>query len=1457
MYKRLLLILLIAVLASAGLPPQMRQTVSAADPDSHFTFDSATGTIHGYSDLGPRDVVIPAVIGGTAVRAIGDEAFLAKNVMSVVIPDSVEQIGTRAFKENFLTSVTLPASLAKIGTGAFESNHLTSLVIPNHVKEIGTMAFLHNELTSVHIPDGVEIIRDSAFSFNKLTSVSLPDSVKTIENNAFLGNEIVSVTLPAHIEAINSGVFRQNQITSVTIPSSVKTIGQEAFLLNKLTSVALPEGLTSIGKNAFDSNELASVVIPDSVVSMGDAVFRFNRLVSVTLPSELGAISNFAFAENELSTIIIPDSIKTIGDNAFYKNRLTAVALPEQLETIGNYAFSENALTEVNLPESVTAVGNFAFYTNQIASIAFPSAAVNFGSGVFGENKLTDITIPSWMDSIPNNMFLSNQLSSLTLPESVQDIGSSAFRGNLLTTLHLPNSLKTINSRAFMDNQITSLTIPANVTSLALAVFGMNALTSVTFMGGSTSIGGGAFAGNQAHPEDLYIVAPAGSTAHTYASTNGHSFIDSMLFTVDIATGDITSYNDATGPEKVVVPSTLSGIIVTGIGDGVFQDTENATSVSLPDTVTRLAPSSFMNSSITQVRLPNGLTEIGQGTFSGSRLASVMIPGSVTTVGDNAFNHAQLRELVLSEGIETIRTAAFGNNQLEKVLLPYSTKEVQAGAFQHNGLTEVVVLNTDTIIQEDAFSGNSSELVLYGHPGSHAETYAAEQQMTFKPLAELSQSGPYSFADAAPGYAPADPLTVTITKWMPGSLDNLKVNLTGANAGAFEVSPPGAAKLDEANAQTGFTVSPKVGLTAGTYEDEVTITADYGIDLSFQVYFTVTSASPTPLALTAERGDGHVDLSWNSVTDAVYYSLYSNDSFMITLPGDEISYRVQDLENGRSYRFQVMALDASKQIIVQSEQVHATPAAVPGPPTNIKAVPGDGEVLITFTAPVDNGGSAITRFEVTASPGNIIVTGAASPIKVTGLTNGRTYTFTANAINAAGRGAPSTASNAVTPAAPANNDGDDSNTPPQPSLPSTEPADEGVDVLVNGKVERTGTAIAEQRHGQLVTRIVLDEDKLKQRLEAEGERATIAIPAGAKSDVVIGELNGRMVKNMEQKQASVEIKTESASYTLPAQQINIGAISDKLGKSIALQDIKVQIEIAVPAAVTIGNVRNAAEKGTFTIVAPPVDFTVRAIYGDKTIEVSQFNVYVERTIAIPGGVDPNKITTGVVIESDGTARHVPTKIIMIDGIHYAVINSLTNSTYSVVWHPVEFEDVKNHWAKDAVNDMGSRMVIQGTGGGMFDPDRDITRAELVAVLVRGLGLKLEDGATAFSDVRTTDWYNGAIHTAHAYGLIDGFADGTFRPNDKITREQAMSILSKAMALTVLKDKLSDESGEATLQSFDDAASVAAWAQSGAVASVQSGIITGRGQNRLAPEAGMTRAEVATAIQRLLTISDLI
>ncbi|WP_166240938.1 S-layer homology domain-containing protein [Paenibacillus turpanensis] len=430
------------------------------------------------------------------------------------------------------------------------------------------------------------------------------------------------------------------------------------------------------------------------------------------------------------------------------------------------------------------------------------------------------------------------------------------------------------------------------------------------------------------------------------------------------------------------------------------------------------------------------------------------------------------------------------------------------------------------------------------------------------------------------------------------------------------------------------------------------------------------------------------------------------------------------------------------------------------------------------------------------------------------------------------------------------------------AAPSAAPAavpntNTGVDVLVNGKAESAGTAETTQVDDKKMITVKIDQQKLEDKLAAEGSGAIVTVPVRAESNIVVGELNGQMVKNMEKQQAKLVIQTNKATYTLPAGQINIDAVSEQIGSAVSLQDIKVQIKIAEPAADQVKLVQSVSRQGEFEVVVPPMDFTVTGRYDGKTVDVTNFNAYVERTMALPQGVDPSQVTTGVVIEPDGTARHVPTQITMIAGAYYAKINSLTNSIYTVIWHPTSFKDVESHWAKSAVNDMGSRMVINGVGNEEFNPDQDITRAEFAAIIVRGLGLKLDKHSNPFSDVKSTDWYSNVISTAYSHELINGFEDGSFRPMEKITREQAMAIIANAMKITGLKAKLSMEQSGERLNAFADADQLSQWAKAHAADSLQAGIVSGRNGNKLAPTANITRAEVAVLVQRLLQKSELI
>ncbi|MDU2239718.1 MAG: S-layer homology domain-containing protein [Paenibacillus sp.] len=518
---------------------------------------------------------------------------------------------------------------------------------------------------------------------------------------------------------------------------------------------------------------------------------------------------------------------------------------------------------------------------------------------------------------------------------------------------------------------------------------------------------------------------------------------------------------------------------------------------------------------------------------------------------------------------------------------------------------------------------------------------------------------------------------------------------------------------------------------------------------------------------------------------------------------------------------------------------------------------GSLDTIVSFTPPTDNGGSAITSYEVTASPGNIVVSGTAGPITIPGLPDG-VYTFTVRAINDAGRSPASQASAPLVLTTTSSGGGKEPAPAPVPApVPTAQvPVPEAANVLINGKLEQVGTVKTAIVNNQTVTTVVIDGEKLGARLAAM-QRPVVSIRVNAESDVVVGEIGGRILQRMALKQAVIEITSKRAAYTLPVSQLNFDNLKDQLGADDASTDLKVQIEIAVPTSDIMEAVNHAAAQQKSSLVAPPLNFTVRGVLEDNKVEVTGFGGYVERTIAIPNGADPLQITTAIVVEPDGTVRHVPTKVMVIDGQRYAIAKSLTNSTYAVVWHPVEFPDVSTHWAKEAVNDMGSRMIVGGTAEGIFDPDRDITRAEFAAILVSALGLELENGPSRFTDVKSTAWYSGAVNTAYAYHFIDGFENGTFHPSDKMTREQALTVLAKAMALTGLKSKLPQQETEEGLSSFTDIADASPWAMAGIADCLRAGMVSGRGANLLAPKAFMSRAEVAVTMKKLLQKSELI
>ncbi len=211
------------------------------------------------------------------------------------------------------------------------------------------------------------------------------------------------------------------------------------------------------------------------------------------------------------------------------------------------------------------------------------------------------------------------------------------------------------------------------------------------------------------------------------------------------------------------------------------------------------------------------------------------------------------------------------------------------------------------------------------------------------------------------------------------------------------------------------------------------ITTEYNNQNSTTTFYSVAAqeaitAPDAPTGLTATTGNTQISLSWtapvnnggSAITDYVIdYKLTSEPTTWSTF-ADGVSTGttgiVTGLTNGLSYDFRVSAVNTIGQGS-SSTTTSATPATVPDAPTIGTATAGNGQVSVAFSSP-SNGGSTITGYTVTSSPGGFTGTGATSPIIVSGLTNGTSYTFTVTATNAIGTGSASGASNSATPAAP-------------------------------------------------------------------------------------------------------------------------------------------------------------------------------------------------------------------------------------------------------------------------------------------------------------------------------------------------------------------------------------------------------------------------------------------------------
>ncbi|WP_052723567.1 tail fiber protein [Paenibacillus wulumuqiensis] len=174
--------------------------------------------------------------------------------------------------------------------------------------------------------------------------------------------------------------------------------------------------------------------------------------------------------------------------------------------------------------------------------------------------------------------------------------------------------------------------------------------------------------------------------------------------------------------------------------------------------------------------------------------------------------------------------------------------------------------------------------------------------------------------------------------------------------------------------------------------------------------------------------------------------------------------------------------------------------------------------------------------------------------------------------------------------------------------------------------------------------------------------------------------------------------------------------------------------------------------------------------------------------------------------------------------------------------PVTLSDIGGHWAEKSIRQAVDAGIVRGYADGSFKPGQAVTRAEFAVMLLQAMGLPGSETPLAFTDKETIgSWARPAIAEAVRQGWVQGNADGSFRPNDRITRAEMAVMAAAALHSDVMSQPKT---------TFTDDKKIPAWARGAVAAMQQTGIINGKSANTFDPAGQTTRAEAVKVIMMI-------
>lgn len=644
--------------------------------------------------------------------------------------------------------------------------------------------------------------------------------------------------------------------------------------------------------------------------------------------------------------------------------------------------------------------------------------------------------------------------------------------------------------------------------------------------------------------------------------------------------------------------------------------------------------------------------------------------------------------------------------------------------------------------------------------------------------------------------------------------------------------------------ETGYTFKVEAGDQGGNWSSDgpsATVSTLKAPDSEAPVWAVGSTLAASNVTTTG------VTLTWPAATDntaVTGYKVYKGSEEVITLSASDHSYPVTGLTPGTSYLFSVQAVDAAgnwssngptAEVTTESPDT-AAPVWAEGSTLTASNVKTTG-VTLTWTEAQDN--VAVTGYKVYNGSDVIATLGAVNSYTVTGLKAATEYSFTVQAVDAAGNlstGGPT--AKVTTDKEPiVNNDNNGNNGNTSSGTPTSETVNSDTTVKVVTKVEakadsagKSSAVVTAQQVNDAVKKAVEEASK-----DNGSKAAVVEIKVNAPADAKAVETS---LPKAAVSQAA-ESKVEAVTITTPVAAVTLDQKALAQVAKEATADIVINITKVDDTKISSETKQAVGDK-------PVYDFSVKS--GDKAITSLGGKVEVAVPYSLKPGEDPNAVVL-YSVASEGSPK------VIMNGAYDAdkqavVFTTDATLTYAAGYNKVYFEDVKaNDWYDNAVSFIAARNIANGTAEGQYSPDANLTRGQLITMLMRSYGIQPDAQASSnFADAGNT-YYTGYLSAAKRLGISDGIGNNLFAPEKEITRQEMFTLLYNT--LNVMGELPADAATGKSVTDYSDAAAIAPWAMDAMKLFVGTGTVSGS-EGKLAPENMSNRAQMAQLLFNLLS-----